>query len=1374
MLNYNTSTPTPTSKNTINSVTVGYGIRDFLLNLNLLPKYPQISTSLNGSPKIGEPVLNTTVGTGNVVIPIGLPLETNGILFKDLNVIYNIFQNSQSNSNNLTEINNINAIPNIEWSNSYWPQGIQSYPTSANDEVEQYGLVGKTKEGQFRRDNTIKNLYLDATKQIDVADLINLQPNNITQQISGYMDTYGGLNLGGSGGVQAANVIGSIISGQGLGFSKSGVVPNFDIRSSLAGRVLGATGIIKDTKLGNIGGQQLALALANNAAFNVQQDLLGGLNVKDNILSLVKGDGLAGFRPSYKITIPETGLGRVLDTAGKILGFTIPRSYLSDSGSLFQSENGGIANIERANEMIVNTGKGQVNALLNNVRANQIGTSSIDNPSNSAFRTGYVPAYANNKRERQITDGILYAFSNDGNIINLFGTSENSVVANLAYNREKMVSESGFKSPEELGTGPLGNSGYDNRKISDVGFTWTTREGEALNSISKNKISSYDEIIGDKKSLLVKTQQLFNDVGMRNIVTKKGDMNKKSSQIETANGKGFSKGNAVLKRGLFDDNGRYKGEENLSAEDTYCRSWTTLHRYDRVSRLVRNDALFDKPGIPIRHKMFNSVLDDNGFPKISPYVNDLTSTDPKKFMFSIENLAWADDYGDLPKCEQGTGDLVSGKKGRIMWFPPYNINFSENSSVSWESNNFIGRGEPLYTYNNTERSGNLSFQVIVDHPSYANAFAGSNGPDDNYINSFWAGCIDPESKIGENLTVSQRSFILEKDYESSKPITLPKEPPLKGLRVYYPNDNSDYDPKYENGLSGSSINDLIDYDVLPDGKGYGLSEGSIADTTQKQIGGVTLRWVDRFNYGYNYSKNSSFTKTVDVGDLGIIKGFSDPTRTEKLGRFLTEKCKHCVVTIQGFASKQGLPGANEKLSKLRGDKIKKYLIDELSFYYEKIGLTESQINDRFKVLKGEEITTDTGCIKQSAGYKDPPTDSKECKGDRYVSIEASFSEDLFYKENGKVTPRITKKGANVTSKITNKFYNECSYFEKLIKGDENVPSSPFVFDTFREKIKYFHPAFHSTTPEGLNSRLTFLLQCTRQGKTLEEQGANNLAFGRPPVCILRIGDFYNTKIVIDSVSFDFEPLVWDLNPEGIGVQPMIANVTMSFKFIGGSTLMGPINKLQNALSFNYFANTQVYDPRADYFEVSKKSKTGYDVINGVKSMSGMSTYELILPFEKPEIDQEMDADLSLLGNNELKDISDSGTIATSEVIELVNTTITSLTSKEAVYTASINYDFKTLNLIKDYDVRFTVYDANNKAFEIGIGKLLKTSNEQTITLTTSFDTLETIIVKDYNTTGSIKVSFKTGNSHIKANNVYVTKINIIDKQIINDKIKLGF
>ena len=54
-----------------------------------------------------------------------------------------------------------------------------------------------------------------------------------------------------------------------------------------------------------------------------------------------------------------------------------------------------------------------------------------------------------------------------------------------------------------------------------------------------------------------------------------------------------------------------------------------------------------------------------------------------------------------------------------------------------------------------------------------------------------------------------------------------------------------------------------------------------------------------------------------------------------------------------------------------------------------------------------------------------------------------------------------------------------------------------------------------------------------------------------------------------------------MNPEGIGVMPMFAKVNISFAFIGGSDLSGPIARLQNAVSFNYYANAGVYDNRAE-------------------------------------------------------------------------------------------------------------------------------------------------------------------------------------------------
>ena len=164
-----------------------------------------------------------------------------------------------------------------------------------------------------------------------------------------------------------------------------------------------------------------------------------------------------------------------------------------------------------------------------------------------------------------------------------------------------------------------------------------------------------------------------------------------------------------------------------------------------------------------------------------------------------------------------------------------------------------------------------------------------------------------------------------------------------------------------------------------------------------------------------------------------------------------------------------------------------------------------------------------------------------------------------------------------------RYDNEADFFKGLELND------PFMREKITEKIKYFDPAFHSISPEGFNARLTFLHQCTRQGPTIGSSDqqiaggttANNLAFGRPPICILRLGDFYYTKIVITSLNISYDPLQWDLNTEGIGVMPMLAKVDMSFNFIGGSNLSGPISRLQNAISFNYYANAEVYDDRAE-------------------------------------------------------------------------------------------------------------------------------------------------------------------------------------------------
>jgi hypothetical protein len=1210
---YDTSSPTPNTKNTINRVAVEFGIRDFLLNLNLEPKYPQISTAINGSPQIGQPVLDTSINGNANVIPIGLPLEINGILWKDLNVIYNTFQNDSSLANDLESIEFIASIPNSDFGNAQWPTNSQ-YPTGANSQVTQYGIKGKTENAQYRKNNVIKNLYLDSTSQIDMADFIGLNPLDISQQLGNYTDSFGGLNQNGVRENRTANIIGSLLGGQGVGIGRGGsVIPNFDLRASLAGRVLGGTGFIKDTKLGNIGAQQLALALANNAAFNVQQDILGALNIKENIFSLIKDGKLSEFpRPNYRITVPKSTGGQILNGITRVLGFQIPRSYLDESGSIFQSENGDVANIDRANAMILNTGKGQVKSLISNVIEN----SSV-NSTNNPFRSGYVPAYKNNKGDDAVPSAStkVYAYSTNGNVEKLLGNS-GEIIPSISYLREEMTSDSGFNSPEELGVttaGLFGNT-YDNRKPNNIGFSWTSQNSEALNKVpnlSQLSLPGFlpnvlpTDITGDKKSLLVKTQKLFNSAGMKTLVSVKGEMGVNSSQIQTTNENGLSKGSAVLKKERFNLSAGTVNSSGSNAENHFCRSWTTLNRYDSIQKLIRNKPLYDDKVAPYRNQTNGSVL-DGPFVKIAPYSNEVVD-DIKKYMFSIENLAWSDRIKELPPCERGNGDLTTGQKGRIMWFPPYDISINENSTVNWEETNFIGRGEPVYSYNNTKRSGQLSFKVIVDHPSYFNAFSAkknssSNGPDDNFIASFFAGCVDMQESWSKKLTTTQRDVLDKKTTIIPQEKNEPENPnPLSELSVYFPNDVKIYNPAYEDGkCSGGADVDRI---ANPNGEGCGL--GLIeADVTQKDINGKTKSWEDRYDYGLN----------VD---------FNDPNKINEVIDFL-KTYPWSIVKVKGYASPQGVVASNQKLANERAELLRDKLKQD---WGSQLGISDDLLTKRFRTVGSEVLTSVTGCLPKSKDNPNPPTDTEGCKNARKATISFDFDVNLkaeFEKtlQPDEVVEPVTE--FNVRKEIVNKFYTECDYFEKLTEKDK------FIFDSIREKIRYFHPAFHSTTPEGLNSRLTFLLQCTRQGPTLEKQGPNNLAFGRPPVCILRIGDFYHTKIVIDNVNITYDPLVWDLNPEGVGVQPMIANVDMSFSFIGGSSLLGPINKLQNALSFNYFANTQVYDPRADYISRGKdkveitfeddNSGDGGSNLDGVVGIAKkLPTYNIIdgKPWEDP-------------------------------------------------------------------------------------------------------------------------------------------------------------
>lgn len=191
------------------------------------------------------------------------------------------------------------------------------------------------------------------------------------------------------------------------------------------------------------------------------------------------------------------------------------------------------------------------------------------------------------------------------------------------------------------------------------------------------------------------------------------------------------------------------------------------------------------------------------------------------------------------------------------------------------------------------------------------------------------------------------------------------------------------------------------------------------------------------------------------------------------------------------------------------------------------------------------------------------------------------------REDGTMYRTDTETGttSSVTVEERSLEHNETRYDQEYHFFKVRPAGSKINQDRLIDKLLYFEPLLHGMTPEGLNMRLTFLQQCTRQANTVgasdaQRQTATNLAFGCPPICVLRLGDFFYCYITITNVTVNYENQ-WDLNTEGIGVQPMIARVSLNFDIYGGADIAGPIRRLQNANTFNYYANTEVYDNRAD-------------------------------------------------------------------------------------------------------------------------------------------------------------------------------------------------
>jgi len=836
--------------------------------------------------------------------------------------------------------------------------------------------------------------------------------------------------------------------------------------------------------------------------------------------------------------------------------------------------------------------------------------------------------------------------------------------------------------------GPIGGNltWYSKGSKNPLGAN-NNESGSTLNILESSLSTKFDY---RRDSILGNTQEILNSLPSDGGISRSHVANAidQTSRIFQEGDVKISRGSAIK---YVDKYGQESGVE-------YCRVWTKDRPYLHLDDTMKRTDII--------RKYDGSVLGGKGRPwnmSIAPMSNGKKSFDnssnivdgfpngggfyAKKYMFSIENLAWKTSnrdgfrVSDLPYCERGPNG------GRVMWFPPYDLKVSEQNSARWEENEFLGRPEPIYTYKNASRSGQISFKVVVDHPSILNLLTrevfGKMSDDvaENYINAFFAGCeeLDFYSLIQTYTTLDQNDVSLIQAYlnagtpkETIKkykytstdtttevPNTAPDQTnqiPNFNTELYFMNDF----PKSSGGVSGQTKSYYSDLGttyyqsknnyltqlrndlnkLIPDtsvnaqkdretifGKApiVPATSGQTIDTKVTDLSNAFEKLNTNINDYKNYlstlktaiSNNTLqdvqiwlFTSTSEVAEdnynfyLGVRRGYS----------VLTEIFKS--ITADGAQPPTLVWKTDEQLKQYSSKSIIEFKDTVQEYTFDKFGYkgNTGKLTVYFGT-KGENAKLNNGgggselnldChtkIYTNYGLKNYAPVAFYCRQSNLV-ITTTKREQQPTKNKTVKIPKLTvspddtqvfnkKPSIDVMKRIIMKTLTECFYFKQL----EN--NSPIVFDSLKEKLKYFHPGFHSTTPEGLNSRLTFLLQCLRPGDTIPIKGlsddtdlnSRNTSFGPPPVCVVRIGDFYHSKIIIRDVGITYDDGPWDMNPEGIGYQPMIANVTLQVSFIGGQGLEKPVERLQNALSSNFFANTEIYDERSESTTTTINGKT---------------------------------------------------------------------------------------------------------------------------------------------------------------------------------------
>jgi len=1073
----------------------------------------------------------------------------------------------------------------------------------------------------------------------------------------------------------------------------------------------------QDSALASIGARQLRKEYRYRIASELVSQTLGRINaldssvdpdsgeisVKPNLNPFDAAGIITGNIPllarNYVITSPESLIGRAINFTAKLGGLYSPYSIIP--GEYFDYPDKRMLNrlIENPIEVVTNTIMGAIRTITGqkNKRGSKLFLANTSNATRSLlfgqiFYNTYRPDYKGLTLRRPSLFAPKPNFYGGGESDDLFSTIISPIEAQ-ALDRNGDPSGGPVYSVGEIGKFYEGENfqkykfGLNTKSFSDGtttiggGFTWSSKRGYfkvgeragpgGLQKFGSNSVftKNFESAFKDTESWKIEENNVWRDGSILDITQKLVDSADRNgirklehvgtaiNQISKVFNDGYvemTKGSRVIKyttkNSIDSKGGALRGFE-------YCRLFTKDNPYSLYSQLQKTQGNIRKYSYSVLDNTFNLNIapfnDKNGQP------TNIVDGQVKKYMLSLENLAWRTSNKpgftteDLPACERGPNG------GRIMWFPPYNLDFSEDSDVRFEDVSFIGRPEMIYTYKNTQRSGSISFEVFVDHPSISNLLVDQEFKDirpeseiTKVLDSFFAGCLKYDL-----YTLTKRfAFLAPQDiqtainlikYPEQATTIVTETPPTTPVKTEQgaatpPAATDDAEnPKFQeiflffenaepNDSAGSTTTQNFEH-------WYNSYVANQSDYSTKPLD-IVFKYQDPTKTPINpLAPSFSYKDNVDARKDSISDFFSKITQEfQDLKDFLSEVFKvldsggEVSFDLLATASSTNQTG-NQKLSERRNDAVLKF-IDEFKVngkplkQFRDASPPKLVITPKAEGSSGKVNDPNYSEIDCSKTFIDPYVEgiysvqAMACRRTKISNVDikratppptqtppaqvesVSPNPNAADPTTAPVTPqneiinnfKQTPQYKDLAKKIIRRLLTECNYFQ-MIKE-----SNPFVYDNIRSKFQYFNPTFHSITPEGLNSRLVFLQQCVRPGDTIPTVSQNaggsytpdysdafNSAFGSPPILVLRIGDFFHTKIVPTRLTFKYEgqsgPL-FDLNPEGIGVQPMVAKVDLSFNMIGGHGLAGPVAQLQNALSFNYYANTEMYDERATITE----------------------------------------------------------------------------------------------------------------------------------------------------------------------------------------------